>query len=744
MTASAWSRRTALPRARTRRAVGLVFLLALLLSAAPAAAHGYIVRSIPDNRAVLERAPARLQYWFSESLEAAFSSVTVRDQAGHVIATGGVSGDNAALLSVRLPNDLPDGAYVAELRIAFASDGHVVTDTRLFFVGAAVGNLEGSGATTQADPLEVLWRGLTLAATLLLLGTFSLYALVLLPAWGNPKYAAGLLPPRVMRRLSLIIAGALAAALLGNITAIIQQAMVLFNAGPGQVIEQNLWSIARAGTRFGDLWNARVLLLALVAGLYGLSLYFRDEQPGLVRPTWTASAWAMALVIGTFSAGSHAAGSPLLPWVGVFVDWIHALAVGLWAGGLGVLALVLPVALQPYAGDDRRAALLAVLPRFSRLAVVCVVIVVTTGVYSSLNWINRPADLTQTAFGGALALKLVLVAGLLLVALAHHIALRPEQYTRWQGIVRRVQGFVPTLRLEALLALLVIGAVGLLSASPVPVPPLPDDVPPPPGGMQAVDDTAVAVMLTPGGPGVNTYDVRVTRGGQPLEGANVRVQWVNPARDWRSRWTVAEDAGGGLYIAAGAEIDRAGEWWMLVDVSASDTRRAAFAWDIRAEAAIRQSRDPSGLNLLALLGVAAALAWAAYPFARRVYRRLDLNAANVTIVLGVIGATVLFSIIGVVVIQNTQAQYEATLNPPPAVVNPTLPDAASLARGQADFAACEWSGADWQALVERLPRTRDETLFAAARDGWRSLPPCAGLDDAQRWDVVNYVRSREG
>ncbi len=729
-----------------KRGLPGLLLFLLLLAAAPVAAHGYIVRSIPENRSVLERAPARLQYWFSEGLEPDFSSITVRDQAGNTLATGGVSDDNTALLSARLPTSLPDGAYVAELRVAFASDGHVITETRIFFIGTEVSGVEGAGATTQANPIEVVWRGLTLTSTLLLFGVFGLYALVLLPAWGNPGYPAGLLPPRVMRHLSLVIAVSLVLAFAGSILALVQQAMVLFNAGIAQVIEQNLWSIVRTGTRFGDLWNARVVLLALAAVLYGVTLYFRDEQPALVRPTWTANAWAMALALGTFSAGSHAAGSPLLPWVGIAVDWLHTLAVGLWVGGLGTLALVLPVVLQPYQGDSRRVALLAALNRFSRLALACLVIVVATGIYSSLNWINQPSDLTQTTFGNALLLKLFFVAGLLLVALAHHIALRPERYQRWQKLVSRAQAFVPTLRLEALLAVLVIVSVGLLSATPVPVPPNFETAAPPPSETQTVGDWTVTTTITPGGPGVNTYDITVTRDGQPVDDTPVRLQMVNPERDWRSKWETVESAGEGLYVAAGDDIHRTGGWWTLIDIGDSNPQRAAFAWTIREDAAVQQSRSPGVLNWLALAGIMGALAWIVYPFARWAVKRLDINPVMVTIALGTVGATVLFIVVGVVVIQNTQAQYDAAISPPPAVINPVLPDAASLERGQTLFEqACQWQGSDWTALVQRLPRTRDEELFAAIGSGWRGLPQCDdNLSDTQHWDVVNYIRSHEG
>jgi copper transport protein len=725
----------------------VIFLLTLLLgSISPALAHGYLVRSIPEDRAAMERAPARLQYWFSESLEPDFSSLTVRDADGNIVATGGLAPDNPSLLTVRLPRDLPDGTYVVDMRLAFASDGHVVAQSRIFFIGQAVEGVAGSGATTQADPLEIVWRAISLSSALLMFGVFTLYAGVLLPAWGNPNYREGWLPPRVMRRLSWVIAAALVAALAGNLLALAQQSMAFFGADLGQVISGGLWSDVRAGTRFGDLWTARMLLLALVGGAYGLSLFFREEQPETVRPFWTASAWAMALVLGTFSAGSHAAGSPLWAWVAVGVDWLHTLAVGFWAGGLAALVLVLPTALAPYADDARRLALLAVLRRFSRLAVICVVLVITTGIYSAFNWIHTPGDVSENSYGGALAIKLLLVAGLLLLGLAHHIALHPERYTRWTGVIRRVGHFLPTLRLEAIFALLIVLSVGWLSASPIPVPDSVQEAVPPPSATTTVDGLTVTMTISPGGAGINTYDVLVTQDGQPLDGLDVRAQLISPSRDRRSPLLHAEDVESGLYVAAGAEIDQPGEWWALVDITTPEgtKHRAAFDWNITNDAAVEQTRQPTLMNLLSLAGVLAAISYAVYPSARRLYERLDLSPAAVTVAVGSAVATVFFVLLGLVLVAHTQAQYDATLNPPPQVVNSVLPDTESLARG-ADLYAAHCSGwanqADLEALIERLPRARDDELFAAVRDGWRGLPPCEPLSDVERWDTVNYLRT---
>ncbi len=742
----------ALSIAAQRGVVLVAVALALFIMVAPASAHGYIVRSIPENRAVLERSPPRLQYWFSEDLEPEFSALTVRDQTGHMIASGSVAEEDKSLLTARLPTNLPDGAYVAELRVAFASDGHVTVENRAFFVGEAVGGITGEAARGQAETLEVIWRTLALTSTLLLFGSLTLYSGVLIPAWGSLTHRAGMLPPRVMRRLNWIVITALGVALASNVLAILQQAMVFFNADAGQVIGQGLWNVVRIGTRFGDVWNVRVLLLVLVAFLHGMSLYFRAVYPETVRPFWTANTWALALVLGTWSIASHAAGSLLWPWVAVLTDWLHLLAVGFWTGGLAALVLTLPAALRPYHDDERRLALLAALSRFSRVAVLSVLVVITTGIYSASNWLHSPSDVTQTPYGGGLVAKLLLAAALLLAGLTHHMALRPERFRRWSSLIARAGQFTHTLRLEALLALPVLAAAALLSATPVPVPEFAQQSLEPPTATQTVGDWTVTMTISPGGPGVNTYDIIVN--GVGAQRAAPLLQIVHPAQDTRSRWQAAEAVEGGLYTSAGDEIDRAGEWWALVDVvecmgAARCARtRAAFDWDIREEASVIESRDPRVLNLLALCGVIAALGVVGYPFARRFYYQLDLSPTSVALAVGATAMTALFVIAGVVMIQNTQAQYEASLNPTPQVVNTVLPDATSLARGQAlyDAHCADWEAFpdDLNALIDRLPRSRDEELFAATRDGWQSLPPCERmLSDSQRWDVVNYVRTFE-
>lgn len=727
----------------------LVVLVFSLFAAQNTSAHGYIVRAIPENRAVFQYPPPRLQYWFSEGLEPEFSEINVRDQNGVIVATGGVDQNNTTLLAVRLPADLDEGAYIVELRPAFASDGHVVAESRVFFIGEEVGGVAGQSAGTDAVPLEVVWRAIVLIATMLLFGTSALYAGVLVPAWGSAKYPAGLLPPRVMRRLNWIVALALFAVFAGNILALIQQTMVFFNIGFAQALNPDFWSLVRIGSRFGDIWNFRMLFLVVVALLFAASLYFRDSQPESVRAFWVANAWMLTLVIGSFSVVSHAAGSLMWPWPGIVSDWLHALAVGIWAGGLAALVLVLPVALAPYEGESRRLALLAALRRFSRVAAAAVVIVVATGLFNASIWV-RGIEEAQSSFGVSLLFKVILVLFLVGLGALHHVALRPERYRRLESWAGRVSGLGMSLRLEAWLALVVLASAGWLSATPVPTPTFANQSQniEAPSADLTVDDLTLSMRLSPGGPGVNTYDLIFTRGGQRVEGLAASLTLANPAQDWRSPEQVAEPVEPGLYVTVGDEVDRDGVWWALVDVSddTGDSTRFAFEWDIDADAAVIQSINPNLANLLTLLLVFIAIAWVLYPSARWLYHSLDLQPVTLVVAVSVIVVTIILVVFGYDVVNRSRQRYDETLNPLPDVVNIVLPSQESLNRGAGLYEqyCIQWQTVprDFNALRDRLYRTQDDDLYAATKDGWRELPPCDGaLTNEDRWDVVNYFRT---
>lgn len=728
----------------------LLLLLAALfgMGTRSAAAHGFLVRAVPEDRAVLQRAPARVQYYFSEELEPEFSRLIVRDEAGRTVAEGGVPPENRTMLQARLPVGLPDGAYVNELRVAFASDGHVIVETRTFFVGVEARAGIGGASGGEVVLLEVVWRFGLLFSLTLLLGIYALYTLVLYPAWGSREHPVGGLPPRVIRLLDRIAFAALIGAAGANIIALFQQTMVFFGTDAGRVIADGLWNVVRVGTRFGDTWNARMVLLALVAMVHGAGIALRRTMPEATRGAYTANGWGAVLLFGTMSVAGHAAGALSLPWLALMSDWLHGAAVGIWAGGAAVLGLLLPVALAPYRGETRRAVLLPALRRFSGVAAACLGIVLATGLYNAANWVQTPSQL-GTGYGIGLLAKGALAAALIAVGAAHHIALRPERYARWSARLTRLGDFVPSLRLEMVFVVLTLGGAALLGATPPPQPDLVRDN----LSLTASADLGeleVTATVSPGGVGVNTIDVLLTANGNPVQGDDlnrVRIRAAQPERDWRSSWLALDPAGDGLYVGAGGEFERAGAWWLIIEIERGTTiRRAVFPVTIREEAALNQARPPSVVQLVLLGLVMGAVVIALMPAARRVVSKLELNPAVVTIALGSAVATALIVAVGLYLGERAAVEYDLVVNPPPRVVNLVMLDEESLARGRERMAAaCGWESApDWVELLRRLPRLRDEELYAAVSDGWRALPACgASLSDTERWDIVNFVRSYE-
>ena len=121
-----------------RRVLATACVAALgLWPAAPAWSHAYLIRSTPAARAVVGRAPERVQLWFNERLEPAYSRVSVWSGAGERVDAGDVqvAPNEPTRLSVGLP-PLPAGGYVVRYRV-LSVDGHVVEAQFGFTVRAA-------------------------------------------------------------------------------------------------------------------------------------------------------------------------------------------------------------------------------------------------------------------------------------------------------------------------------------------------------------------------------------------------------------------------------------------------------------------------------------------------------------------------------------------------------------------------------------------------------------------------------
>jgi copper resistance protein C len=112
----------------------VVIVCLCLLLPRESLAHTSLLKSVPARRAVLFKSPSKAQLWFSEKLEARFSSVMVIDSEGGRVDLGNVEvvPNDEKQLSVGI-GALPAGQYRIKFRV-LSVDGHMVEDEFPFTV----------------------------------------------------------------------------------------------------------------------------------------------------------------------------------------------------------------------------------------------------------------------------------------------------------------------------------------------------------------------------------------------------------------------------------------------------------------------------------------------------------------------------------------------------------------------------------------------------------------------------------
>ena len=112
----------------------LALLAAVLLGPAESLAHAVLVKSVPAQSAALVEPPSRVDLWFNERLEPAYSKASVTNEAGAQVDLRdvAVSADDPRRLAVSLPI-LSPGRYTVSFRV-LSVDGHVVESKLSFTV----------------------------------------------------------------------------------------------------------------------------------------------------------------------------------------------------------------------------------------------------------------------------------------------------------------------------------------------------------------------------------------------------------------------------------------------------------------------------------------------------------------------------------------------------------------------------------------------------------------------------------
>jgi copper transport protein len=417
------------PGRRRAAIVGLLALLAVLLTQSPASAHAALLRSSPGAGTTVPEAPSEVVLTFSEPISAVNDKIRIIGPDGERADRGTPSVDGPTL-RIQLRDEAPRGTYLVSYRV-ISADSHPVPGGFTFSVGAP----SASAPTLPEEKVDGTVTNLIAAAKyvgylglVLLVGP----ALVLILLW------PARLGQRGPRRMLWAGFGLVA---VSTVVGVYLQAPYTNGTSLFGVTGSDLTEVL--GSKYGVAGLIRLACMAVAAILLRPSLAGRggrvDRALLLIVATIGAVTWPLA---------GHPAASPV-PAVSVVVDTLHLGAAAVWLGGLVMLAVFL-------LRQATERELAAILPVWSRWAALSVSTLLIAGVISALIEVGTPTALVGTTYGRLVLAKVGLV-GLMLLAAMTARRLTSRGVEAWQGGLRKA------VVAEVAVGVLVLGVTSFLT-----------------------------------------------------------------------------------------------------------------------------------------------------------------------------------------------------------------------------------------------------------------------------------------
>ena len=477
--------RTGLAR-HGRRLCALIGLSAgglLLLGAAPAAAHTGVIGTTPAQGSQVNTLPARVAIRFTEDVGIDSRSMRVLAANGHRVDLGDVAHPDGDLstVSVSLVPDLAIGSYLVIWKVV-SDDSHPVTGTFTFGYGVPAGF---ATPVPRGDPvvedLDTVFRFGAFAGTVVLLGgTYSVSVL----------WVGGLRRTRSRR----LLVGSWTVATVSTAALFVLEGPYGSSLGLSDLGDTSLVEIT-VGTIYGKLLLLRLLALLAAAAVWW-SIRRKDRPPGRLDAAGLA-----LLIVESFSFAGHSGQGTWVP-LAATMDALHLAAASLWLGGLAMLA----VSLLGRAGTgENLPTLAAVLPRWSRTAMLAVTVLVITGVYQAWRQAGSVGAVLWTSYGRLILAKAAVLIALLVVAnygrrwIQRHLVQAVPPDGEAAGSLARDSGPVPVVvsALRRAVGTEVVLGLGVLALTSVLVVSLP--------AAQAYSPAYATTLSSPAAPGTRVH-----------------------------------------------------------------------------------------------------------------------------------------------------------------------------------------------------------------------------------------------
>jgi copper transport protein len=463
----------------------LVLATVLFLLLAPyVRAHARLESSSIAPGAILASVPSTITLDFTEPVDADYSTASLIDATGQAVSTITLAVDSASPERATLTiadTALPAGAYAIVWRVLSAADGHATTGSLAFSAGTgAAPNIASTTSAISAPWATVTARWLELIGLLAISGSLLFAALVPTSVRLQRAFTTA---------LSQIVLGAGALGLAGAVVSSLANAIAVTDRSWGDLPSGGEWWEALKGTDLGRAIAFRAVVFAVALLL--APVLRRNGSRWIVA----VSAVAAVAALASFPLTGHArAVSPRWPAAGL--DLVHLASAALWGGGIALLGLFL---FQQLTNRERETidTAIAAITRFSRLALLAMILLVGSGVVSAAFHVSGPKNLTGESYGRTLLLKVTLVAMVLVVAGTNRLFIIPRLRAA-QGSNREIafgqsQRIRQTTLLEAVAALVILFAAARLTELPPADGPLTVDVA---GRQGAIAEQAVAGDLS--------------------------------------------------------------------------------------------------------------------------------------------------------------------------------------------------------------------------------------------------------
>jgi len=386
--------------------LGVAAAVAVLAWPLQVSADATVVSSTPRPGGNLASAPVLVALEFSEQLNRTFSNADVLTPDGRRFRSEPARDEE---IVIPLAGN-QRGVYRVQWVAVSAVDGHVLHGA--FDFGVGVGPAQG-GALERAgpSPTDIAAAALRWLEYLGLIWTIGIMVV---------RRLAAMPPPIKWARPSMQLA--LAAAFVGGLGVITIEAFDASGSLPGAITYLT-------GDAPGWVRTGRV-------AAEGAALIFCLRGVRFAAPLAIFAAAALALA-------GHSAGVRPAPGA-IFIDALHVLSAGVWAGGIIALAALRPPG--GWNGEEGR----ALLARFGRVALIAFAFTALSGVLLATNELTGIGDLWATSYGLVLSAK---SAGVLAMFVLSALVWR-----------RRLA----SVRVEAAVAVAVLAATALLAAYPLP------------------------------------------------------------------------------------------------------------------------------------------------------------------------------------------------------------------------------------------------------------------------------------